>query len=562
VRFSLLVVVFALLIISTVLIPTVVSGVFDPYVPRHVHHIDGFQPQQDVDFAATAFLSEDYFALPGFSSHLPLVVLDTRGQDIPIHRRWQHHADGHSFMVPIEGMEAEVDSVIYIFDSGGQNSLEDIPTIVSQADVRRRGNTSMTFEKGQYRIRLKTETDQNNSLGLLGMSPHHLWVLRGSTLDGTLMRDYLALTVSAEFMPFTPNIRFVEVFIRDEQGYRYEGVYLLKEHIRQGPDRIALTERTARGETAYIIRRDRYSLTRPILDTYATRNGLTHGFFDVIFPRDEQLTDELLHFIEQDISRIEQILYSDDPEVFLTYVNYINVDSFIDYFLINEFFMNYDAGFHSTYFYRDLGGLLHVGPVWDFDFAVDRYHELPARVHGISFAGGSPWFERLVLHDEFAERLSTRYKELRRTHLSATRIDEMIGEVDSFLHPARLRDWTRWSHIYTNPYYIRAKQDIDPNSIPYLPLSPFESVIGNFNTTLETAGYDPILMRRSNYTYEQEINQIRYALRTHGDAMLLALNMYMHEGVVFTEMQVVSGWIVFAFITAIVVAAVIAERYV
>ena len=52
---------------------------------------------------------------------------------------------------------------------------------------------------------------------------------------------------------------------------------------------------------------------------------------------------------------------------------YLNVDTFVDYFIINEFFMNYDAGLHSTYLHQRIGDTLEIGPLWDFDGAMDNY---------------------------------------------------------------------------------------------------------------------------------------------------------------------------------------------
>ena len=40
---------------------------------------------------------------------------------------------------------------------------------------------------------------------------------------------------------------------------------------------------------------------------------------------------------------------------------YLNVDTFVDYFIINEFFMNHDAGLHSTYLHQQIGGTLEIG---------------------------------------------------------------------------------------------------------------------------------------------------------------------------------------------------------
>lgn len=48
------------------------------------------------------------------------------------------------------------------------------------------------------------------------------------------------------------------------------------------------------------------------------------------------------------------------------------MDNWVDYFIINEFAMNYDAGNLSTYVYKELGGKLQLA-AWDFNNGFDNY---------------------------------------------------------------------------------------------------------------------------------------------------------------------------------------------
>lgn len=43
--------------------------------------------------------------------------------------------------------------------------------------------------------------------------------------------------------------------------------------------------------------------------------------------------------------------------------------------IINEFFKNSDAGTHSTYLYKDIRGKITMGPIWDFNNAMNNYVE-------------------------------------------------------------------------------------------------------------------------------------------------------------------------------------------
>src|SRR5699024_1676562 len=93
----------------------------------------------------------------------------------------------------------------------------------------------------------------------------------------------------------------------------------------------------------------------------------------VSYPGRCKLTETQFAWITQDISQFEQALYSssfDDPQ--LGYAAYIDVDSFAEYFILNEFAMNRDASGLSTYVYKELGGKLQLC-VWDFNNSFDNY---------------------------------------------------------------------------------------------------------------------------------------------------------------------------------------------
>ena len=52
------------------------------------------------------------------------------------------------------------------------------------------------------------------------------------------------------------------------------------------------------------------------------------------------------------------------------YAAYIDVDSFVRWYLVNEVFRNVDANMWSScWMYKPRGGKLFMGPLWDFDLA-------------------------------------------------------------------------------------------------------------------------------------------------------------------------------------------------
>ena len=68
------------------------------------------------------------------------------------------------------------------------------------------------------------------------------------------------------------------------------------------------------------------------------------------------------------MSSFEKALFSYDYDTRdYGYVNYIDVDSFVDSFVWNEFVINDDFAAYSTYLYKDVRGKLTLGPPWDFN---------------------------------------------------------------------------------------------------------------------------------------------------------------------------------------------------
>jgi hypothetical protein len=504
----------------------------------YVQHRDAMQP--DPAENPVAYLDGASHVSAGFSSHLPIVLIDTGGRSVPVHQVFD---EAKGYMVPIPGVEALVPCNLYIYDSGGYNRFTDEPTLRTRANIKRRGNSSHDFEKAQYKLNLLKADGAENPLPLLGMEAEDEWVLNGNMLDKSLLRNYMAFTVAAEVLPYTPDVRYCEVLLRDGDKLRYEGVYLMIESVKQGPGRVALSEEPPRGgEHSYLLRRDRYDPQNTMLRTYATEKGLSAGYLGLLYPKKGKLEAATLRYVEADVSALERVLYADDINVFLRYKEYIDVDSFVNYCVLNEFFSNYDAGFNSTYFYKDFGGKLCAGPVWDYDGILDNYKPETIDPDSAAFAG-APWFDRLIRDREFVERVLARYEALRRGPLSPRRMDALPHEIARYLGPAQQRDWRRWKHIYTGSAY--ALDDID-------------------NAKQAAWTDEPSRLRRQTDSYDQEILKIRYLLRRHGEAFPKAL--LKMDGLHVAEISAADDYkknsaLVFLFLLAFATAAWIARRH-
>lgn len=140
----------------------------------------------------------------------------------------------------------------------------------------------------------------------------------------------------------------------------------------------------------------------------------------------------------------------------------IDIDSFVDYLILNEFFINYDAGFHSTYMYSSYDGKLTMGPVWDFDGAMDNYHKNSAKLDTSAFFK-APWFEQILRDPKFTERVMERYQELRKSILSDESIGTFLDEMTAYLGASVDRDWARWGYFYKDGDYLTQEYPGQPN---------------------------------------------------------------------------------------------------
>lgn len=380
-----------------------------------------------------------------FSTNLPIIVIDTGNEKPPINMKPEK--DG--VFVPIPGVTPYRSGTVKIINTGKENHITDRAEVESLIQIKRRGNSSMLYEKAQYLIKLVTESGQERYLDFFGMGSDQEWILNGSLMDKSMMRNYLALRLTDKIMPYTPESVYTEVIYHEDGRYYYEGVHLLMENVRQGNDRVAIEPaKNADSFPSYIARRDRIAEDEVILDTWATRKKLSANYLGLIYPSKKNVTQKEIDFVTEDLSKIEQVIYSNDPDIFATYSRYIDVASFVDYFLVNEFFASYDSGFHSTYMYKDKGQKLKMGPVWDFDGTMDNYRYEPLEYKVTAFQT-SPWFDRLIKDKHFIKLLQKRYAELRRGAFSDENVLNTVDMITAHLGDAIDREWTRWGHIYT-----------------------------------------------------------------------------------------------------------------
>lgn len=372
----------------------------------------------------------DYYELGEFETRLPVIYINTNGKQIL--------------------KENKIWATVAILNQGKNGSLRnvmDTPDYLAPVTINMRGASSYSrFDKKQYRIKFykKRGGSKAEDCDFLGMGAHSEWVLNGPYLDKTLIRNRLVYNLAREVFPWAPDSRYCEVFVDG----KYQGLYLAVEPVTNGESRLRLSEfGLLSGETAYVVKRDRVGTEANPLETFGKTSGKTINDLYISYPTEKKLTSAQHEWIQEDISRFEQALYSDrfsDPVV--GYAAYINVNEFVDYYILNEVVMNNDAGNLSTYVYKELSGKLQLA-VWDYNNCYDNYQWFEQDITDF-FVSEASWFDRLLQDKNFVDRVVTRYWKLRKTVLNTeymyARIDEYQKEVGSAVN----RNFKVWGYTF------------------------------------------------------------------------------------------------------------------
>lgn len=370
-------------------------------------------------------------------THLPIVEIDTRGQTPTIYSDSPDHNASSK-------ITAEIKVIDHLGSMNIQGSKE---TMMSEAIINYRGNSSLHFDKKSYKVNFVNDDQTDRALPFLGMGEHDEWVLNGPFLDKTMLRNYIALNLAGEVMDYSVDVRYIELIVNGQ----YEGVYLAMESIDQGLDRLNITPYDPKAAySSYILRLDRkIGETQEIenFSRYTKRIGANNSF-EILYPSKRKLTQEIKDYIEKDFSQFEKSLYSYDyNERSFGYWENIDVNSFVDYMIINEFFQNNDAGIFSTYYHRDIRGKINIGPVWDFNNSLDNFMENEVQVDGFFFTNRVEYF-MLLKDDFFVEAIINRYHQLREDVLSEERLLGLMDDTVAYLADAIDRNNERWGYSF------------------------------------------------------------------------------------------------------------------
>ncbi len=304
--------------------------------------------------------------------------------------------------------------------------------------IRGRGNSTWLEPKKPYRLRLDTKSP------LMGIASERNWVLLANSMDRSQLRSFAASNLAqATDLAWTPAYRHVEVVLNG----RYDGVYQLSEHIRPGADRVNIDELGSGDNSGHPVTGG-YLLE---VDQRLEENN-EPGFrtaidnYPIVVKEPDPMTPQQRDYITNHVQEFENRLYSanyTDPVD--GYRPYLDVDAFIDHYLVQEVTNNQDGFRYSTFFSKSRGDdRLRFGPIWDFDLSMGSARSYRAlNPTGWAHQNSSLWTQRLLSDPSFRAELDARWDELQPAF---AQLPAQIAALGNQLSPAIANDAHRWNY--------------------------------------------------------------------------------------------------------------------
>ncbi len=277
----------------------------------------------------------------------------------------------------------------FVTIDGGRNYTNLVETSMK---IKGRGNSTWYVDpKKPFQLKF------SNKVQMLDMPEDKTWILLAEYSDKTMIRNTISFEMGyLSKLDWTPKSAFSEVYINNQ----YNGTYNISQKVEEGSNRVAL------GNTGYLLEIDQLERLDPE-DVYF----YTTDFLINIKEPSLDYNSAEYNYAKDLLNEFEGVLKSNqfkDPNI--GYAKYIDIDSFIDWYLISEITKNQDSKSFSSIFLNVITGeKIKMGPLWDFDLAFGNVNYSECEYPEGFWVKDHKWYARLFQDPAFVAKVKTRF---------------------------------------------------------------------------------------------------------------------------------------------------------
>jgi hypothetical protein len=333
--------------------------------------------------------------------------------------------------ITTKGGAAVTSKDVYLTGDIAINGKSTYSDYTGTTQIRGRGNTTWTYPKKPYKIKLDTKAP------LLGMAAAKDWILLANYLDGMHTLNPVAMKIGKLLnMPFTNNIVPVELTLNGQ----YQGCYMLTEQIEVQDNRVNI------GKDGILLQMDiNYD------DPWKFKSDYYQLPTMIMYP---ELTDVAqITPIKEQFEQLEELVArSDFPDN--NYLDYLDAESVANYLLVYMLTDNEEINHpKSTYLYKTAKGKWTMGPIWDFDWAFgfegsQVYFNSANRSLFWSSAVGTRFFSKLMTDPRIKTLMKQKWADFK-----TQKFTELLSFVDDYatkIEAARNKDYQIWKRGSNN----------------------------------------------------------------------------------------------------------------
>ena len=396
------------------------------------------------------------------SSHLPIIIVNTNGQEIPNEEKITAH------MGIIDNGPGEMN---YLSDP--YNHYDGF------IGIEIRGSSTTWFPKKQFAVETRDSVGENNNVSLFGMPEENDWIFNAPYTDKSLMRNAIIYKMARDAGKYASRSHYFELVVDGD----YRGLYVMFEKIKRDNNRVNISKlepEEVSGDNitgGYIIKVDKWD-GENIGGWYSESPSDSYGgfYYQYHYPKPDEIVYDQQQYIINYMDNFEQIILSEDfADQETGYPSVIDWESFVDFFIMQEITKNVDGYRLSSFLHKDKDsddGRLVAGPIWDFNLGfgnADYYNgweaqgwqveaDLPIDDFSIPY-----WWCVIWSDQSFRWSVQQRWNSLRNNSLSNSSVNSLIDSLQSHIGVAAERNFERWptlgEYVWPNHYIGQTYQD-------------------------------------------------------------------------------------------------------